>query len=319
MNVLVFGDLNIDLFFPLDLPVIELKDLSYVAQGFFMSPGGGAGNVGVALRRLGQTPIIFSTIGNDLFGEIVRTDLVTEGIDVSFIKKDDREPTGIMVVLLRKDGKRTIIGYRGANAYNVIDEDILHNISREVNYVYISGFTRGNVDRGQSIVALLRYAKRAGAYVGIDLGGIDREFLRILGEYKGAITDVFLNRDELELLLGGDALSSMKSLANHLKPSYVFLKLGKGGAVVFHGGKAEAVGPVKVDRVVDTTGCGDAFNAGAIYGLSLGLNSTGRALLGNVMGAYKATGFGARHYPKNLAELREFVARVAAEAEELLP
>jgi len=64
--------------------------------------------------------------------------------------------------------------------------------------------------------------------------------------------------------------------------------------------------------VVDTTGCGDVFNAGAIYGLLSGGSLEDATKLGSLLAAYKATGYGAQHLPKSLEELLEFKRRVEA-------
>ena len=309
MRVIVYGDLNIDLFFHLDLPEIELRDLSYIADKFHMSPGGAAGNVGEALARLGLRPIIVSAIGLDIFGDLLLEDIISDGIETSYVKRIPHDTTGVMVILLRRDGRRTILGYRGANNYNVIKENELSNLIGEADYIYISGFASNNVDEGESIILLLKKAKSMDIRLGIDLGGVSRDFLKKLVDFQGVFTDIFLNKDELELLYGQSDEEYILRLAMELKPANIFLKMGSEGAIVYSEGKLMRVEAFDVGRPVDTTGCGDAFNAGTILGLSLGLSSYNRALIGNIMGAYKATGLGARHLPGSIDELREFALK----------
>jgi len=309
MRVLVYGDLNIDLFFHLDLPEIELRDISYIADKFHMSPGGAAGNVGEALARLGLRPIIVSAIGLDIFGDLLLEDIISDGIETSYVKRIPHDTTGVMVILLRRDGRRTILGYRGANNYNVIKENELSNLIGEADYIYISGFASNNVDEGESIILLLKKAKSMDIRLGIDLGGVSRDFLKKLVDFQGVFTDIFLNKDELELLYGKSDEEYISRLAMELKPANIFLKMGSEGAIVYSEGKLMRVEAFDIGRPVDTTGCGDAFNAGTILGLSLGLSSYNRALIGNLMGAYKATGLGARHLPGSIDELREFALK----------
>lgn len=309
MRVLVYGDLNIDLFFHLDLPEIELRDISYIADKFHMSPGGAAGNVGEALARLGLRPIIVSAIGLDIFGDLLLEDIISDGIETSYVKRIPHDTTGVMVILLRRDGRRTILGYRGANNYNVIKENELSNLIGEADYIYISGFASNNVDEGESIILLLKKAKSMDIRLGIDLGGVSRDFLKKLVDFQGVFTDIFLNKDELELLYGKSDEEYISRLAMELKPANIFLKMGSEGAIVYSEGKLMRVEAFDIGRPVDTTGCGDAFNAGTILGLSLGLSSYNRALIGNLMGAYKATGLGARHFPGSIDELREFALK----------
>lgn len=310
MRVIVYGDLNIDLFFHLDLPEIELRDISYIADKFHMSPGGAAGNVGEALARLGLSPIIVSAIGLDIFGDLLLEDIISDGIETSYVKRIPHDTTGVMVILLRRDGRRTILGYRGANNYNVIKENELSDLVSKADYIYISGFTSNNADKGESITLLLKNSISAGIRLGIDLGGVSRDFLKEkLVNFQGVFTDIFLNKDELELLYGKSDEEYILRLAMELKPANIFLKMGSNGAIVYSEGKLMRVEAFDIGRPVDTTGCGDAFNAGTILGLSLGLSSYDRALIGNLMGAYKATGLGARHLPGSIDELREFASK----------
>lgn len=305
MRVLVYGDLNLDVFFVLDLDVVELRDVSYVAQASALVPGGSGGNVGVALSRLGQKPVLVSTVGTNPFGELILEDLAREKVEATSVGRIEGEITGIMVVITKKSGERTIIGYRGANAYNTLSDVESRDLTATSDYTFISGFTSRNVDSGKSVEYLIDSSVRLGLPVGIDLGGVTKRFLiEVLAKYRGAIYDVFINLDELKELFGSDTQNSLTNLVSVLKPKNIFLKMGSRGSLVYSGERFAHVEAVRVGRVVDTTGCGDAYDAGAIYGLLIGLPSEQRAALGNLMGAYKAGGLGARHLPRDVGELK---------------
>ncbi|MEM3132168.1 MAG: PfkB family carbohydrate kinase [Sulfolobales archaeon] len=305
MKVLVYGDLNLDLFFFLDLDVVELRDVSYVAQTSALVPGGSGGNLSVALSRLGQRPILVSTVGADPFGELILEDLTREKVEATSVRRVEGLVTGIMVVIIRKNGERTIIGYRGANAYNTLSDVESRDLTATSDYTFISGFTSRNVDGGKSVEYLIDNSVGLGLPVGIDLGGVTKRFLiEVLAKYRGAIYDVFINLDELRELFGPDTQNSLTSLISALKPKNLFLKIGSRGSLVYSGEKFAHIEAVRVSRVIDTTGCGDAYDAGAIYGLLMGLPSEQRAALGNLMGAYKAGGLGARHLPRDVNELK---------------
>lgn len=307
MRVLVYGDLNLDILLTLEEDVVELKDVSYISRTVAVVPGGCGGNVSVALSRLSQEPVLVSSIGGDVFGKVVLEDLIGEGISAAYIKRIEKEPTGVMVIILRRSGKRTIIGYRGANLYNILSEEDSRTLVSRSDYTYISGFTCGNVDGGRTIEYLIGNSVKQSIPVGIDLGGVSRDFLlKKLGRYRGMIYDVFLNLDELMEVFGNDFRESISSLASVLMPKNIFLKMGDRGSIVYSEGRIVRVEVVRVDKVVDTTGCGDAYNAGTIYGLRAGLPPAQRAVLGNLMGAFKAMGLGAKHLPKSLDELKKF-------------
>lgn len=310
MKILVFGDLNLDIFFRLDLDYIELRDLSYISDKCVAIPGGSAGNVAVSLKRLGEYPYIVSAVGSDIFAKTVIDNLIEEGISIEGIRTVESETTGIMVIILRKGGKRTIIGYRGANTHNVISVEESSEMMSNTEYTYISGFTRHNIDSGRSIERLIKSSIESNIHIGLDLGGMDREFLyESLSKYRGSYTDIFLNLDELRSFFGRNLKESLEMLHSLLLPNAIFLKMGSKGSIVYRNGKLYRVRSVPVENVVDTTGCGDAFNAGAIVGLKMGLDPQERAVLGNLMGAYKAQGMGTKHLPKSLEELKEFAKR----------
>ncbi|MEM1936389.1 MAG: PfkB family carbohydrate kinase [Sulfolobales archaeon] len=305
MRVLVYGDLNLDVFFVLDLDVVELRDVSYVAQASALVPGGSGGNVSVALSGLGQKPLLVSTVGTDPFGELILEDLAREKVEAASVRRIEGETTGLMVVVIKKSGERTIIGYRGANAYNTLSDVESRDLTTTSDYTFISGFTSRNVDGGKSVEYMIGSSVELGLPVGIDLGGVTRRFLlEVLAKYRGAFYDVFINLDELRELFGSDAQNSLTNLVSVLKPRNLFLEMGSRGSLVYSGERFAHVEAVRVGRVVDTTGCGDAYDAGAIYGLLIGLPTEQRAALGNLMGAYKARGLGARHLPRDVGELK---------------
>ncbi len=122
---------------------------------------------------------------------------------------------------------------------------------------------------------------------------------------RGLPDYVFLNADELRILTRGSGLEGGgRELLKYLRAKAVFVKLGsRGSAVITSDGRVVGVPPFKVSRVVDTTGAGDGFNAGAIFGLLRGLKPPEAARVGNALGAYVCSGLGARHLPKDLRDL----------------
>lgn len=137
----------------------------------------------------------------------------------------------------------------------------------------------------------------------IDLEGISISKPQEISKLKGLVDIVFLNEDELYKATGESSITSgINKLAKILRPKYLFLKMGANGSLVFINGKIIKEKAFRV-RVVDSTGAGDGFNAAIIYGLLKKLSINSILLLGNAMGAYACTGFGARHYPRNIQEL----------------
>ena len=292
MDVVVLGDINIDLvFFVEEAP--QPGGMS-VAREFQEHHGGVGGNIASALARLGVRVGLMGAVGRDVFGERALKALRAVGVDTSrVIVLEDH--TGLMSVAVDRRGERAIVGSRGANASRELGEEDLEYVS-EARHLHVSGYQMLNRDGGSSALRLLKYARDAGLTVSMDMEGA--AFLSRVGEnLRGLLTHVFANRWEAEGFTGtGDEAEMAGRLRMELESDVAVVKLGERGCVVDWGEGARHVPAFKV-RVVDSTGAGDAFNAGFIYGILKGLKPHESALIGNAMGAYKCSGFGARHHP----------------------
>lgn len=298
--VLVFGDINIDVFFYVDS--LPTGDISIVARSMKIMHGGVGGNIAVALSRLGVKVELVGAVGTDIFGDEAIKTLSREGVDTRLIERINEEPTGIMTILVLPNGSRTIIGYRGANAL-ANPRTALESMDTRIKHVHISGYMALSRNGEKNIITLAKRGKEVNATVSIDLEGIATEKPGLVHMLKDYVDYVFLNKDEMTYLVGTSSIEKgIKRIHEILKPSTVFLKLGSKGSAIITNGKVVRIPAFKVE-VVDTTGAGDAFNAGVIYGLILNLKPEEAALIGNAMGAYSCTGYGARHLPRDINEL----------------
>ena len=300
MKVVVFGDLNVDLLLRVDF--IPTADIAVSAKELRIRHGGVGGNIAVALSRLGLKVRLLGAVGADIFGNQVVDELKNEGVDIAFIKHIN-VPTGIMVIFVVPSGARSIIGFRGANAkVNLSD----HEISKALegfNHIHLSGYMSLNDDGGQLLLNLARKAKARGLSVSIDLEGIATQKKSLVKEFRGLVDYVMLNKDEITYLSGTNDLNdSINYLDELLKPKAIFLKLGPKGSIVSFKGERQHINAFKI-KAIDSTGAGDAFNAGVIYAILKGLDYVSAALVGNAMGAYACLGHGARYLPKSLNDL----------------
>lgn len=304
-STLVFGDLLLDVLLYVEGRV-SVDRRAYVVKQAVVSPGGAAGNVAVALSRL-KTPVrLLSAVGADTVGEHLLLRLVGEGVDVSYVRKLRGSTTGITVGFVEPGGYRTLFTYRGASEENVIRAEEVAQLLRGVCLVFISGYTARNRDRGESVVSLATEASKRSVRVAIDLGGFTGEHGYLLPELRGRVGYVFLNEEELLEVTGAESVEEgLDELYSTTKPQIIFLKRGERGCLVREGGTVETVPAYRV-HVVDTTGCGDAFDAGVLHGILRGYRAVDAARLGSLLAAYKATGYGAQHLPESLDELLSF-------------
>lgn len=297
---MVFGDINIDILFYIDS--LPSGDISIVARSMKVMHGGVGGNIAVALSRLGVKVELVGAVGIDIFGDEAIKVLSQEGVDTRLIERINEEPTGVMTILVLPNGSRTIIGYRGANTL-ANPRTALESMDTRIIHVHISGYMALGKDGETNIATLARKGKEVDATVSIDLEGIATEKPGLVRRLKGYVDYVFLNKDEMTYLVGTNSIEEgIRRIHEILKPRTVFLKLGSKGSAIITNDRVVRIPAFKVE-VVDTTGAGDAFNAGVIYGLILDLKPEEAALIGNAMGAYSCTGYGARHLPRDINEL----------------
>ncbi len=307
MDVVVLGDINVDLVFFVDEP--PRPGGMSLARNFQEHHGGVGGNIASALARLGVKVGLIGAIGMDAFGEKALAALRERGVETSRISVIKGYHTGLMSISVDNRGERAIVGSRGANAVRRLADEDLEYISRS-RHLHVSGYQMLNRDRGEGALRLLQHAKKLGLTVSIDMEGA--AFLSQVEEKLGGLpTHVFANRWEAEGFTGAKNEGEMvRRLRRRLGSEAAVVKLGEGGCIVDWRNGTKLIPAFKV-KVVDSTGAGDAFNAGFIYGILNGLSPEESAIIGNAMGAYKCSGFGARHHP-TLKELFDRFPQVSS-------
>jgi len=282
----VAGNLNLDLYFIVGR--IPQPDEAVEAQQHFSRPGGAACNVSAALAKLGARVRLFGFVGSDEAGRSVLEGLRGMGVDVSGVKAVDK-PTGTVVVLLDKLGRRAMVALRGAN---------LELKPGSLSIEELSGFDHLHLSSTKPDFSawVLSEAKRLGLTTSYDPGLTVAE--QGLGALRGVLasTDVlFLNEREFTAL-GGDLLVERFA-------GLIILKRGERGSEAPQAGlRAEAF---RVEAV-DTTGAGDSFDAAFLLCWKLGLPLEECLLVANAAGALKATRVGAYSSP-TLSELLAFL------------
>jgi len=312
IQALILGDINIDLIFRIDRG-LRMGD-SIALREMIVSYGGVGGNLSSALARLGVPTALLGAVGEDGFGDLALRELRRSGVDVRYVRRIEGESTGISVVLIDPSGERTLICARGANAAYRLRGDELEAL-RDVRHLHLSGYMMLNDDDGESCIRLLRSAKMWSISTSMDLEGVALEDPRKAFKIRGLVDYILMNDLEARSLIKSERLGvdEVKSLKDLLEARTLLIKLGGRGCMVVDEG-VEVIPAYRV-KVLDSTGAGDAFNAGFIYGLLRGLRTRDAARIGNAVGAYKCMGLGARHHPsiRQLLELFPDLAELILE------
>ena len=247
------------------------------------APGGSAGNTAFALARLGMTCAFLGKLGDDEDGAYYRDAFRQAGGDCSRFKMDRTAPTASCISLVTPDSERTMRTHLGA-AMNLAPGEIAVDDFRGCRHAHIEGYLLFN---RELLMAVLDAAKEAGCTVSLDLGSF--EVVETAKDLLPGILDryvdiVFANEDEAACFCGSrDCTVGLASLSKYCAVAAV--KKGKDGAWLSGDCGAVHVPAVQVEAVLDTTGAGDLWAAGFLYGYLGGhsLSTCGR--FGAILGA----------------------------------
>jgi ribokinase len=295
-RVVGFGALNMDrIMFVNKIPGPD-------DEGFVSSiesrPGGSAPNTAVGLSRLGIDSSCIGVVGKDPEGSTIISALENEGVDIDGIRiKDGR--SGSALVLVDPDGIRSILIDPGVNDVMSVEDIDLADLGSS-DLVHMTSFICRNTDL--SFKTQNEVARGTDVSISLDPGQLyaERGFTDMSG-LIGRCKYFMPNESELRLLTG----RSIKAGAGKVIETgaeVVVVKRGMNGAYATDG-KREVTIPVFGERGIDTTGAGDAFNTGFIYG-SLNGHDLGQCCeLGTKVAWYSVQKPGAREGLPTLEEL----------------
>jgi len=256
-----FGALNVDRLFSVNR--IASAEEESVITGHEESCGGSAANTMVALARLGCKVSIIGKVGADEEARMLLEGFRQEGVDTTMVIHARQGRSGTALGFVDRRGQRALYVDPGVN-----DEIELGDLSTELasrtKFLHLTSFV---AEKSLQVQERLVKALPEKVLVSLDPGIIyARLGLKKLKPILGRASVVMPNAIELQLLTGEtDYRKSAESLLND-GVSLVVVKLGARGCYVTDGKERHLIQPPKA-RVVDTTGAGDAFNGGFLYGL----------------------------------------------------
>ena len=255
------------------------------------APGGSAGNTAFALARLGMGAAFLGKIGNDADGRYYRDIFERLGGCGKRFKTCDDAPTARCLSLVTPDGERTMRTDLGAAAA-FLPQEVAPEDFAGCAHVHVEGYLLFNPDL---LLAVLHGAKAAGCTVSLDLASFEvvRASATSLPHLlRDHVDMVFANEDEAEAFCGApDPEKGLDALAE-LCPTAV-VKLGKDGALLERSGERVRVAAMPVESVVDTTGAGDYWAAGFLYGALQNLPLATCGQLGSLLGSEAVQQMGA--------------------------
>ena len=253
-----------------------------------MTAAGSAGGTALVLAKLGAEVRSLAAIGTDPPGDMLLRLLERDGVDVSLVVRRDGVQTSASVLPIRPDGSRPAFHVVGANA-TLGPDDVDWDAIAGAEFLHLGG---PEFMGGEAAGQILAAARERGMMTSADI--LAPGDMGVLEWISGALEhlDYLLPNDEQVLgFTGKDDLEEACRALVERGVGCVIATCGADGVLIVDADGAERVPAFEID-VVDTTGCGDAFSAGFLRGLSLGLDRSAAARLGCATAAKVAEGLG---------------------------
>ncbi|MFI7413929.1 carbohydrate kinase family protein [Streptomyces sp. NPDC049627] len=267
-----------------------------------MTAAGTAGGTALTLAKLGASVRSAGAIGSDPTGDMLVQLLKAAGIDTRFLVRRTNTPTSASVLPIRPGGERPSLHLLGANITYGPDDAPWDAIA-DATHLHLGGPELIGVDTAARI---LSYAKDHGVTTSVDLlapGALGSfEQIAALLPY---VDYMLPNEDQVLGFTGEEDLIAGAHKLLAAGAGLVAATRGGDGALLVTADGTETVPAFAID-VVDTTGCGDAFSAGFLRGMSLGRTPYDSAVLGCAAAALVAQGLGSDHGDFDLAAADAF-------------
>ncbi|MFT3753995.1 MAG: adenosine kinase [Paludibacter sp.] len=227
-----------------------------------MATGGSASNTINGVTRLGLSAGFVGKVGNDEVGKFFAADSINNGVQPHLMVSET--PSGRCIVLVSPDSERTMCTYLGA-ACELEPTDLAPETFAGYDIFHIEGYLVQNHDLIRTAVKM---AKEAGLQVSIDLASYNVveaniDFLKeIVREY---VDIVFANEEEARAFTGREPEEALIHISDHCDIAVV--KVGKEGSFIKSGEEHVKIKP-RLANAIDTTGAGDLYAAGFLFGLA---------------------------------------------------
>jgi sugar/nucleoside kinase (ribokinase family) len=256
------------------------QTLSYTTQEPVIVPGGSACNTVVGIGKLGGPARFVGKSGSGEMARLFEADLKKNNVDPALFKSSS--PTGRVLSIITPDAQRSMFTFLGASS-EAHPHEITEKCFEDAAIVHIEGYLLFNEDL---IAAALKAAKSAGALISLDLASftVVEASKMILKDIVSDFVDILIaNEDEAQAFTGyTDDIKAISAMAQNT--TIAALKVGKRGSFISHKEKTIKIEPIGDGGVLDTTGAGDLWASGFLFGLVNGYSFEKCGKLGSACG-----------------------------------
>lgn len=256
--------------------------------------GGSAANTMAGIASFGGTAAYIGKVSDDELGKVFAEDMRSIGVSFDQPPAADGPSTAMCLVLVTPDAQRTMSTFLGVSAL-LEPEDVQAETVERAPLLFCEGYLWDVDSAKQAIRKAMDLAIGGGSRVALTLSDtfcIDRHHEEFLELVAGPVEVLFANRAELTRLYECDLDTAVAKVADQVELACVTLSAD--GSLLVANGEIIEIAPESVGPVVDTTGAGDQYAAGVLYGLSKGLSLPAVGRLGSLAAAEVISHLGPR-------------------------
>ena len=268
------------------------------------SAGGSVANTVACFASLGGSAGYIGRVADDQLGRIFDHDMTSIGVETRLPPETRDAPTARCHVLITPDGERTMQTYLGA-CVEIASTDITSNTCGDARIVLLEGYVWDTPEGPQAMQQAVSIAKQANHQVALSLSDsfcVERHHAAFHALASGDADIIIGNEAEMTALFGVQDFAAASAAAQANGGLFVMTRSEK-GSVLVRGDEVVNQAADRIEKVVDSTGAGDAYVAGFLYAYCRGDSLQAAARLGTQCAALAIQQVGARPKPADLASL----------------
>ena len=274
------------------------------------SCGGSCPNTVITLSALGVETTLAGKVGTDEYGTIYRDRLQALGVHDN-LAVSQANVTGSSIILITPDSERTMNTYLGANR-DFCPDDVIESEVAKADFFQFTGYMWDTQNQMEAIRKTLDIARRNNVMVSFDIadpfavGRYHDAFLELIEKHCDI---VFANKEEARMLFDNyDPYECCKSMGKLCETAIV--KNGKKGSFISHRRKIYEIPVQGPETPVDTTGAGDTYAAGFLYGLCNGMDVEKSGNVASALAGQIIKQVGAQFSEEKIPDLKQMIAAI---------
>jgi len=257
--------------------------------------GGSAANTMVGISHLGGSAAYIGKVSNDELGDYFNEDICSAGVSFQGPRTTGGLPTARCLIQVTPDAQRTMNTFLGVSSY-LAESDIDESLIASAAVLYCEGYLWDREVAKEAIRSAMDIAKDSNSMVALTLSDqmcVDRHRQEWLDLLEDRVNLVFANESEVKSLFETENFdSAIDQLSKYVNSAFV--TLGPKGSLVVSGNARIQISAEEIGGVVDTTGAGDLYASGALFGLSQGFSLEKSGQLASLVAAEVISHLGAR-------------------------